>query len=93
MTDRLLGGQAADRLPNDIPVQECLKIADKLIREGHQVHQKFTCSKCQSRQTIDIPDTFYAKGQCEECSHITDIEKKGCGFLVIMRMKHGSDTV
>jgi hypothetical protein len=71
---------------NDYPVQDCLRDANKLIERGAMVYQKFTCDKCGSRQTIDIPNTFYAKGQCEECSHITDIEKKGCNYLLVSKL-------
>jgi hypothetical protein len=43
---------------------------------------KFTCENCMSRQTFDVPNTFYKEGKCEECGHITNLEKRGCGFLL-----------
>lgn len=67
----------------DYPIRECMEVADRLIGLGATVYQKFTCEKCRSRQTIDTPNTFYATGQCEECKHITDIEKRGCNYVVI----------
>lgn len=73
---------------NDYPVEEILKAANELIRQGVTVHQKFTCDKCGSRQTMDEPNTFYASGKCEECGHITDIKKKGCNYLTHFRVSH-----
>ena len=72
----------------DHPIQEILKTADELIKAGHEVFQKFTCDKCESRQTIDEPNVFYSSGKCEECGHVTDIEKKGCNYLAIFRLTH-----
>lgn len=71
----------------DHPVHECMRSAQELIDQGHEVYQKFTCEKCGSRQTISDPNTFYASGQCEECKHVTNIRLKGCNYLTIMRMR------
>lgn len=73
---------------SDYPMMDCVKTADDLIKKGHQVFQKFTCEMCGSRQTIDEPNVFYTSGTCEECKHTTDIEKKGCNYLAIMRVSH-----
>jgi DNA-directed RNA polymerase subunit RPC12/RpoP len=67
----------------DHPLEECAKSAEKLIENGHQVYQKFTCEKCGSRQTIDEPNVFYTSGKCEECSHTTNIKEKGCNYLSV----------
>jgi ribosomal protein L40E len=71
----------------DHPIHECLKSANELLNQGHQVFQKFTCEKCGSRQTVDKPDMFYSHGRCEECLHVTDLRLKGCNYLAILRIK------
>jgi hypothetical protein len=72
---------------NDYPLEECADAAGELIEQGHEVYQKFTCEKCGSRQTCDVPNVFYTSGKCEECSHITDMKKKGCNYLAVMKMR------
>ena len=73
---------------NDYPLSEILEAVNELrARGGVTCYQKFTCDKCGERQTIDEPDTFYAKGKCEECGHITDIEKKGCNYMVHFKLE------
>ena len=67
----------------DHPFKDCCETAEKLANQGALVFQKFTCEKCNSRQTIDEPNTFFASGQCEECQHVTDITKTGCNYTVI----------
>ena len=71
----------------DHPIEECAKTANDLIKQGHQVHQKFTCEMCGSRQTIEEPNVFYTSGKCEECSHTTDIKKKGCNYVAIFNRR------
>jgi len=66
---------------HDLPIPELLRRAQEAIKAGWNVYFKFTCEKCGSRQTFDKPNVFYKKGQCEECGHITEIEKGG--FLVV----------
>jgi len=62
---------------------EIAKEAQRAIAQGGITFQKFTCKKCGKRQTMDVPNTFYREGQCEECGHITNLEK-ACGFTAIM---------
>jgi hypothetical protein len=71
----------------DHPVEECMETANDLIRQGHTIYQKFTCDKCQSRQTMPDENVFYASGKCEECGHITDIEAKGCNYMAILKVR------
>lgn len=66
------------------PFYETVDAANKEIAKGHTVWQKFTCANCSSRQTMGTPDTFYKTGTCEECNHITNIEKDGCNFIMLM---------
>lgn len=64
------------------PIADCMETASKLVRNGDAIIlQKFTCSKCGSRQTIDTPSTFFTHGKCEECGGITDMQVTGCNYL------------
>jgi hypothetical protein len=74
---------------NDHPFDEVVIQAKSWVDKGHTIHQKFTCDKCNARQTMEVPNQFYTKGQCEECGHITDIEKRGCNYLLITGVNHG----
>lgn len=66
------------------PFYETHAKAVVLIEAGATVYFKFTCASCGSRQTFDTPNLLYKEGSCEECGHVTDLEKDGCGFLIIM---------
>jgi ribosomal protein L40E len=66
---------------HDLPWDQLTKKADQAIAAGATLYQKFTCDKCGARQTMTEANTFYTEGQCEECQHITDIRKKGGGYL------------
>lgn len=68
--------------PADLPFGEAALRADLAIRLGAIIHQKFTCEACGSRQTIEEPNRFFTEGRCEECSHITNIRDRGCGFML-----------
>jgi hypothetical protein len=68
---------------SDHPIDECLSAAVPLIESGATIHQKFTCSACGARQTMAEANLFFKTGKCEECSHITDITKTGCNYVVI----------
>jgi hypothetical protein len=71
----------------DHPIEECVKTADDIIKQGNEIYQKFTCDKCESRQTIDVANTFFTHGKCEECGYVTDIEKKGCNYVAIFKVR------
>lgn len=76
---------------NDYPFDECAKQAFKWVKAGRTIHQKFTCDWCNSRQTMETPNQFYTKGKCEECGHETDIQKRGCNYLLIASFKGAAD--
>jgi len=68
---------------NDYPLWECQRVAERKMREGWRVHQKFTCENCGSRQTMADHNVFYAQGRCEECNHVTDLRLRGCNYVLI----------
>lgn len=65
------------------PFYQVVAEAGKLADQGFEVHEQFNCAKCGTKQTMDEANTFFTKGICEECGHVTDIEKDGCNFLLI----------
>jgi transcription initiation factor IIE alpha subunit len=69
----------------DFPFDEIIEAAKKFAEDGLNVHQKFTCTKCGSRQTIDTPNAFHTHGRCEECDHVTDIVASGCNYMLVGR--------
>lgn len=70
----------------DVPFDDAVNKGLEVIQNGGQVWQKFTCQHCGSRQTMDIPNTFFTHGTCEECGKDTCIRKQGCGLVVAMHI-------
>ena len=68
--------------PGDKPFLQIVKECQNILNHNCHFYQKFTCENCGSRQTIDDEDKLYTKGQCEECNHITNLQEKGCGYLL-----------
>ena len=75
------------KIPKDFPLEEIAAIMYPLIQQGCETYQKFTCSLCASRQTIDEPNVLYKTAKCELCGTITDLAKTGCGFAVVGNSK------
>jgi len=69
---------------NDYPWDSVLEQAKQVISEGGLVYQKFTCSGCGNRLTVDSPNTFFTLGTCDNCSVTTDIKEKGCNYMVVL---------
>lgn len=70
---------------SDHPFYEVAKTFAEAVARGDTCHQKFTCANCGTRQTMAEPNLFYKTGKCEECGHITDIEKAGCNFMLLTK--------
>lgn len=70
----------------DIPLLEAAAKAYEVIDAGGTVWQKFTCTHCGARQTMDIPNLMYEHGTCEECGKDTCIHKRGCGLVIAMHI-------
>jgi len=65
----------------DLPVEEALLIADRLVAQGAIIFFKYTCENCGRRLMCSVPNTFFKRGRCEHCGHITEIKK--CGFVIM----------
>ena len=70
----------------DFPWHEVAKKAEALAKSGVDVYQKFTCSGCGQRLTMDVPNHFYEEGTCDKCPAVTDIKKQGCNFMIYARL-------
>lgn len=70
----------------DVPMDEAVNKGLEVISHGGMVWQKFTCSNCGSRQTMDTPNAFYTHGTCEECGESTCIHEQGCGLVIAMHI-------
>lgn len=66
------------------PWQDVLDTADKAVKQGATVYQQFKCAHCGAKQTIDTPNSFHRTGSCEECGKLTNIEKNGHNFMLVM---------
>lgn len=72
----------------DRPMQDVLDKSNReraelaLIGKRMDVYFKFTCEACRSRQTFELPNTLYVTGKCGECGHVTNLRRRGCGYLV-----------
>lgn len=64
------------------PFQVCAISANERITRGYTIHQQFLCSACGAKQTMDVPNTLYTSGKCEECGHVTNIEADGCNYML-----------
>ena len=67
---------------SDFPFETIVEAVGKHADKGEDCYQKFSCSKCGSRQTMDEPNVLYTHGKCEECGHITDITVTGCNYML-----------
>ena len=73
-------------MPLDHPFYEVAEKAHEQMCRGHSIHQKFTCQRCGSRQTMAEANKLFEKGECEECGGITDLVVNGCNFVLVARV-------
>ena len=73
----------------DFPWDECWAACERIIADGSDIYQKWTCEKCGERVMANQKNTWTEHGHHEEkldgspCGHITDIRKRGCNYMVI----------
>ncbi len=68
----------------DLPIDVLVKSANKALAlyPDAQVFFKWTCGKCDSRQTFEKPNTLHSSGICEECGYETRIIAGGYDFVI-----------
>lgn len=81
------GSHAYRSLTSDYPFADIVASIEKKLRDDPTllIFQKWTCSHCGARQTMETPNQLYMTGRCEECRQVTDITANGCNYLLIMR--------
>lgn len=70
--------------PQDHPFQVIAEAVKLHASKGRLCFQKFTCSKCGQRLTIQEPNVLYKTASCDQCKAITNIEEQGCNYLLEM---------
>lgn len=71
-------------MPRDYSIAECEAKVTRFRAANPTVktYQKFTCDGCGTRLTMPEANVWYQTGTCDQCSTVTDIAKKGCGFVL-----------
>jgi transcription elongation factor Elf1 len=64
------------------PWSKVITAAKEYIAQGHNVYQQFNCEHCGIKQTMDVANTFYMLGTCQECGKQTDIRMNGHNYLL-----------
>ena len=70
----------------DFPLKEIQEAVAEHVASGRSINQKFTCSGCGKRLTVDKPNVLYKKAECEDCSTTTNIEETGCNYQLRARV-------
>jgi hypothetical protein len=65
------------------PWDETIKTAEKYIAYGFSVYQQFNCAHCGAKQTMDVANTFYMLGNCQECGKETNIRMDGHNYMLV----------
>jgi hypothetical protein len=76
--------------PRDHPFEEIAKAIQEHAAHGRMCYQKFTCSGCGRRLSMEEPNVLYKTGHCDGCGAVTDIEKQGCNYMLHVA---GADSV
>jgi transcription elongation factor Elf1 len=74
------------------PFYEVVKNAEKQVKQGATVYQRFACEACGNDTLgIEEPNKFYKTATCDQCGHTTDLEKTGCNFLLVVNLRERSN--
>lgn len=75
------------------PFYEVAANAESKIKQGWTIFQQFNCAGCGVKQTMPNANGFHKFGTCEECGHLTNIEKDGCNFMATMETNSPAETL
>jgi hypothetical protein len=64
------------------PFDDVVESLLKKRMDGWEYCLQFNCAKCGAKQTIETPNTLFKLGQCEECKHVTDLQKAGLNYML-----------
>jgi len=69
------------------PWNEIVRAGIEHIEAGRNIYQQFNCARCGAKQTMDVANTFFERGICEECGHDTDIKQDGMNYMLHMVLR------
>lgn len=71
-------------MPRDVPIAQCRSIVDHFlaVNPTTKAFQKFTCAGCGERLMMEEPNVFHETGHCDRCGYVTDLSKRGCGYML-----------
>jgi hypothetical protein len=67
-------------MAGDLPIDTIAKLGAEQIDKGFTLWQKWSCTHCGSRQTMEEPNILYRSGECQACGRISPIVV--CGFMI-----------
>lgn len=70
--------------PPDLSYEELEPMLMEILEKGGVFWGKFDCAKCGARQTFDEPNRLFTHGKCEECGHVTILNKWGLLTLEVL---------
>jgi hypothetical protein len=73
-----------DKNKKDHPLLEVMETAERVIKDGGFIIQKWTCGGCGQRIFSDNVNRMCPRGHCHHCQHVTDLTVTGCNFAAIM---------
>lgn len=71
------------REQKNYPLFQIAMSCEEAMMKGATIYQKWTCLNpdCGARQTMDVPDTLFTSGKCEECDQVSPITE--CNFMMV----------
>lgn len=73
----------------DYPFAEVAAQLEVLVKDDPTLlfFQKYTCSGCGNRLTMDVPNRLYTEGSCDNCPAITNILATGCNYMLVLTVQ------
>jgi len=65
---------------NDYPLDQIAREVTKHLKAGLTFYQKFTCSHCGQRLTVEEKNRLFTEGTCDQCGKTTQITH--CNYLL-----------
>jgi hypothetical protein len=67
------------------PFDDVIVNARQRMLDGWTIHLQFNCAKCGAKQTFAEENYLSKAGRCEECGHVTSLQKNGCNFMAMCK--------
>lgn len=59
-------------------------MTEQITKKNAICFQIWTCERCGARQQMERANAMFTEGVCENCEHVTNLERTGCNFLLMM---------